>query len=122
MPNPHNLKPFEKGNQIGKLGGRPKGSRSLSTRLREMLETKITLKDKNGVKKTQQGSDWIVESLFRNANKGNMKAVEMVFDRTEGKVPLTMNQNTTLNLGDLNLESLDTDSLKKLLEGNKDVE
>ncbi|MGD9276310.1 MAG: hypothetical protein PVJ67_04005 [Candidatus Pacearchaeota archaeon] len=78
-----NLKPFKKGENIthGKTGKR------ISTRLKEILNKNLTLKNPfthEMEKKT--GSEWVALMIVAHALKGNSKAMEILLDRTEGKV------------------------------------
>ena len=101
MVNGHeNLKPAQPG-EIRNPNGRPKGSRSLTTLLREMLE----LTDDSGLTNSQR----IVKKLILKANTGNDKSIEQVFDRTEGKAL----QRTKLE-GEINLSH---DDFMKELKG-----
>lgn len=77
-----NLKPFQKGfDERRNLEGRPEGAKSLSTQLREFLET--TVKDDDGENTTFR--DAIIKKLLQKAQKGDIKAIQEIFDRTEGK-------------------------------------
>ena len=83
--NEQNLKPFEKGIS-GNSGGRPKGSRNLSTILEDVLNRKISLEDpilKKEVKK--RIGEIIVLKLIQKALEGNLRAISEIFDRTEGR-------------------------------------
>jgi len=97
MPNPENIEPhkFPEG-QSGNPKGRPKGARSMTTILREMLETETeTEVDGQKVKMTFQDS--IIRKLLQKANKGEIKAITEILDRVEGKAKqeLTMNVEQT---------------------------
>lgn len=84
MANEQNLRMFEKGNPGGP--GRPKGSKSLSTILRTLLESEIPMKDpKTGEIVQKTGAEALGLSIFRTAMKGNVNAWREVADRTEGK-------------------------------------
>ena len=74
---------FKKG-QSGNPNGRPKGSRNLTTILREMLEEEIEV-NVDGVKTKKQFQEVIVRKLLQKANEGNLKAIEQILDRMEGK-------------------------------------
>lgn len=87
-----NIKPYEKGNDYGK--GRPKGSKNLKTRLIEFLELPVTktLKDSEGNiigQDTRSQYDWIVLKHIKKADTGDMRAIELMYDRAEGKVAQT---------------------------------
>lgn len=79
MSRTDNLTPFEPG-ESGNPAGRPKGTKNLSTILREMLELEI---EEDGVKITQK--DAIIKKLIKQSTAGNLRAIQEVFDRTEGK-------------------------------------
>lgn len=109
-----NLTPFKKGNKMG-AKGRPKGSVNLTTTLRKLLEQKLTLADKNGIKKTMTGREWVAESLMKKAiGKADVAAIREVFDRVDGKAA------QTLDIGNKEGESfkttleLDKETIKKM--------
>lgn len=92
MANEQNLKPF----QVGWKGGpgRPQGSRNMSTVLKELLETEITLKDaKTGeiIKKT--GYEALAQTMFKTAMQGKVEAFNAIVDRADGKV-VQVNEHT----------------------------
>lgn len=78
-----NLKKFEKG-ESGNPNGRPKGAKSLSTILRDMLDESIDVKEGDKVIK-KNFADVIVRKLIQKANAGEIKAITEIFDRVEGK-------------------------------------
>jgi hypothetical protein len=81
--------------------GRPKGSKSLSGRLKEYLEGRKIGDEKL---KGKQVIDEVVEHLVRRAtgrkSDASLHAIDMVFDRTEGKVA------TPIDLPQQDLESV----------------
>lgn len=83
------LNPFPEGTS-GNPEGRPKGSRNLSTILREMLQEEIEITTEEGKKEKKQLQDIIVRKLIKKANDGNLRAIEQVFDRIEGKAKQEM--------------------------------
>jgi hypothetical protein len=87
--------------QSGNLKGRPRGSKSLSTRLKEYLEGARIGDEKL---KGKQVIDEVVEHLVRRAtgrkSDASLHAIDMVFDRTEGKVA------TPIDLPQQDLESV----------------
>lgn len=84
MANLQNLKPFKPG-QCGNPNGRPKG-KSLTTLLRDLLERKINVKDPiSGRTNKKTIRDHIGLQLAAKAAKGDLKAIETVFDRLDGK-------------------------------------
>lgn len=68
--------------ESGNPSGRPKGSRNLSTILKEFLELEVK-DDTTGEK--MQYKDSIIKNLLKQANAGDMRAIQEIFDRTEGK-------------------------------------
>lgn len=90
MPNPENLKPFVPG-ESGNPAGRPKGARNLSTILREMLEEEIEV-NIDGKKERKQFKDVLIRKLLKKANEGDLRAMQEIFDRTEGRAIQPMEQ------------------------------
>lgn len=82
--NIENLKHFEPG-QSGNPAGRPKGARSLSTILKEMLEQDIVTENENGNKIKKQCQDVIIQKLLQKGAKGDLRAITEILDRVEGK-------------------------------------
>lgn len=78
---PHRFQPGESGNPAG----RPKGSRNLSTLLREMLEEEIPVDLGNGQKANKKFKEVIIRKLLKNAADGRDKAIATIFDRVDGK-------------------------------------
>lgn len=84
-----NLKPFQPG-QSGNPEGRQKGTKNMSTILKEMLELETEVE---GVRMTYK--DAIIKKLIKKSNAGNMKAIQEVFDRTEGKAKQEIKHDIT---------------------------
>lgn len=74
---------FNKG-ESGNPNGRPKGARSLSTILRAMLEEEIEI-TVDGKKEKKQFQDVIIRKLIKKANDGDLRAIQEIFNRIEGK-------------------------------------
>ena len=74
--NSDNLTPWKKG-QSGNPNGRPKKDRCISDILREQGLNIIDGKHTN--------LQLIVEKLYEKASGGDLKAIDMIFDRLEGK-------------------------------------
>ena len=93
MPNPENLKGQGFHTDPSRINkeGRPKGSRSLSTILREMLDEEIEVVI-DGVKQKKTFADTIVRKLLKKANDGDVRAIIETFDRTEGKAKQEIEQ------------------------------
>ena len=107
MPNPENLKePWKEGDPSPNPSGRPKGSRNLSTILREMLNEQIEVVE-DGHKKKVTLADALVRKLITNGLKGSgtgsARSITEIFDRVEGKAKQTVDLNarvTKLNFKD----------------------
>lgn len=84
MANDKNLTPWKPGQPSPNPSGRPQGSRNLSTILRDMLEEEIDVVI-DGVKTKQQFKESIISKLIKKANNGNLRAIEHIMDRMEGK-------------------------------------
>lgn len=85
MANPKNLRePWKEGDPSPNPNGRPKGSRNLSTILREMLEEEIEV-TVDGKKERKQFQEVIIRKLLKKANDGEIRAITEIFDRVEGK-------------------------------------
>jgi hypothetical protein len=102
------LTPYKPG-QSGNPKGKPKGSLNMSTMLRIMLNEKT--KDEDGKKTTHKAL--IIKKVIEKAKDGNLKASEMVFDRTEGKPAQTISQihegriDTKISFEDISDKELD---------------
>jgi hypothetical protein len=77
--NEGNLTPFKPG-QSGNPQGRPPGSKNLSTILKELLEEEVDIDGEKLPFKTA-----IIKKLIFKAHRGNLRAIQEIFDRTEGK-------------------------------------
>ena len=80
--NDENLKPFKEGyDERRNYEGRPKGSRSLKSMLKELLSSQ----DPDG-----EWSKSVAGQLIRKAFRdGDMRAIQEIIDRIEGKVPIS---------------------------------
>ena len=100
MPNAENIEGqgfHTDPNRINKEG-RPKGSRNLSTILREMLEEEIEV-NIDGVKSRKQFQEVIIRKLLKKANDGDLRAIQDILDRVEGKATQKINQTTEVKGG-----------------------
>jgi len=70
------FKPGQSGNPAGK----PKGTKHLSTMLKAMLNEEVEI-DGQKIKFDQA----LIKKLLKKASDGDIKAIQEVFDRTEGK-------------------------------------
>ena len=89
---PEGAKPFKPG-KSGNPKGRPKGARSLSTILREMLEEPIDIVV-DGKKERREFREVIIRKLLKKANDGDMRAIQEIFDRVEGKAQQNIDHTT----------------------------
>lgn len=79
MPNPQNLKPFKPGEDKRRnKNGRPPKLPQL-----DVLLAKVLSKETRGKTAAEQ----IIEAMRKQANKGNVRAAELILDRSFGKVP-----------------------------------
>lgn len=71
--------------------GRPKGSVSVMTELRHLIEREVDAVDPiDNLKKKMPLGRIIVMKLVSAGVKGDMRAIEQIFDRLEGKPNKTM--------------------------------
>lgn len=104
MANPENIvehqfKPGESGNP----SGRPKGITSITTTLKKLMNAKYYKKVKNPITKEDtrnKGADILAFELFKKASKGDLKALEIILDRMDGKVK----DHTVLGFDDNNIK------------------
>lgn len=82
--NPQNLIPIKKG-QILNPNGRPKGSLNMSTMIKKMLDEYVDVIDKSGKVVKKSYKSIIIKKLLGKATSGDLRAVEILLERTEGK-------------------------------------
>lgn len=70
--------------QSGNPGGKPVGARSVSSRLRELLESN-TINGKP-IRDGKQVADLVTEVIMAHALKGDFRFMDLLLNRTEGKV------------------------------------
>lgn len=88
--NTQNLKPFKPG-QSGNPKGRPKGSLNWGTLFTRALKYKVDAKDpRTQEQRRMRLSEVTVLATIQAAAKGNVKAMGLICDRTEGKVTQPM--------------------------------
>lgn len=95
MPKPENIlgQGFHTNPERINKKGRPKGSRPLSKILEEMLEQPIdVIIDGQKIKKPFQ--EVIIRKLLKKANDGDIRAIQEIFDRMEGRPKQTMDHMT----------------------------
>lgn len=102
MSKEDNLTPFKPG-ESGNPAGRPKGTKNMSTILREMLELDIEV---DGVKITQK--DAIIKKLIQKSTAGELGAIQEIFDRTEGKPKQDIKHE--IQRGVLNIDPISDDT------------
>lgn len=84
--NPVVGRPWKKG-QSGNPNGRPKKDASLTSLMKEMLDKPADYIAPGATPDDKTWRQVITKALFTKAAKGDVKAIELVLDRTEGKVP-----------------------------------
>jgi hypothetical protein len=87
----------EKGYFLPGQGGKPKGSRHFGTLLREAVQN---ITDGNGTTIDKQ----ILLTLINKAKAGDIRAIEIILDRTDGKVAQEIELSTTQNIDNLTPE------------------
>lgn len=85
----HLWKPGQSGNPAGK----PKGARHFSTLIKEAI-TKVA--EDTGTSDDKE----IVKALVAKAKQGDLKAVDMVLDRVDGKAEQTINLDADVTMND----------------------
>ena len=94
---------FKKG-QSGNENGRPVGTQNMSTMLRNILKTEIDIDDPFLKKKVRNPVQYVIMlKLTQRALKGDLKAIEILLDRTEGKAKQFIEHTS----GDLTEEEID---------------
>jgi len=94
---------FPRGNRIGRqfpkgVSGNPNGRPKL-TKLTEALRQQLAEEMPNASEETQAQA--IARTLILEALAGNIAAIKEVFDRAEGKAPLTFDVGKNLNFAAL---------------------
>lgn len=89
--------------------GKPKGTKHMST----ILSGALGLSNKDGL--TNQ--EIIIQKVIDLAKEGNMKAIELVWNRVEGKSPITIERNIPKPLMevDIDLSEEKKNELRRLL-------
>jgi hypothetical protein len=87
-----NLKPIKKG-EVRNPNGRPTNAFCLTALVKKELESQAEkdgkpLKNKDGTPKTW--AEILASAIVRQAAKGNPSALNQLWDRTDGKVPLPL--------------------------------
>lgn len=79
---PHRWKPGESGNP----NGRPKKDVNLTSLMKELLPEKAEYIAPGSTPDDKTWRQVIIKALFVKAAKGDIKAIELVLERTEGKI------------------------------------
>lgn len=104
--NPKNLTPYKKGHKS--TGGRPKGSISLTKTLEKMLEEEHKMRNpfsRKNDKKTFR--EWLNLSLVAKGIKGSVPALQMIYERMDGKVKQGLEIEGTLDVKNMTTEELE---------------
>ena len=108
--------------------GRPKGSKSMSTILKKLINVSINnpkLLDQyealfpeyfNGDKKGKKPKQLIMLRLMTKALEGDSKSIDMIFDRTEGKVKEQIDQTIEVVTTESDVKKELEELKKKLLK------
>jgi hypothetical protein len=89
MGNPKNLKPFKKGES-----GNPEGRPPIVKELKSFLQEKLSEPDPQQAGKSNLEA--ISGKLFLMAQKGNLKAIELIFNYAYGKPKESGNEGSEL--------------------------
>jgi len=116
---PENLTPFVKGVTQKIKGGRPKGSKSLTTILRNLLDKKITTKNPiSGKQESLEVSKLINLALIRNAitSKASVQAISLIYDRIDGKLAQKLFGDLDVNVTVEELKKMSTEELEEIVK------
>jgi len=103
--NPQYLKKFEKGHPP--CGGRPKGSKSLTTVLRGLINKEQEYVNAiSGKNETKTVKEWINIALIAKAMAGNLNAINTIFERVDGKVADELTADLKVNVQELSDEEI----------------
>lgn len=124
MPSPKNLMPSWGKGESGNPNGRPKGAISLVKLLNDLLNKEIdhpdyTERDEHGAptRKKMTVAQGIVLALVAKAIQGDTKALQMIMERTDGKV-LEMLSSAVETI-DMTPQSMTFDEAYELKYGKK---
>lgn len=104
-------RPFPPG-VSGNPNGRPAG-RSIVKRCRELLEKPANVEDYGDA----TNLDLIAIELIRQAKAGDLKAITLLIERTEGKLPQPTTNQTTLTVVDA-MQAVE--AIEKAMDGRPD--
>jgi len=115
MANEDNLKPFPKG-VSGNPKGKKKGTKNTSTIIKDILNTKIDMKDPiNGEKTKKEIRYAMIMKQVQRALGGNLNAYKELIDRIDGKPTQSIKQETT------HYEGISDEEMKMLEEDAKNM-
>ena len=88
VANPENLKPFVKGDP--RRINKPKGAVHISTEIKKILGYSLKASDIDGVEKKMPIGRLVALAAIKQALKGDLRGIEILLERMEGKVPSEM--------------------------------
>lgn len=113
---PENLKSWKPG-QSGNPKGKPKGTKSLKTRLRELMGVTISYTDLDGKPSKMKVEDALGIALVAKAlTTGDIKAIEMIKNELEGTKPKEEQQD---NLNEIQRQIVQRAMLRALPDFEK---
>jgi len=88
------LKPVQKGQVLNPWGRKGRdGTKGMTSKtLKELLETKLYEVDVNT---GRNAAEVIIEQVLRQASRGDLKFIDLIWDRIEGKATTMIEQNIT---------------------------
>lgn len=95
--NSQNLVPFQKGYDSRRQNGRKKGSKNVSTIIKDLLETDFkkiknsSLKSKIEKQNSKTAKEAIISVIIQKALSGDIKSVEWLFSHIERNEPVEEN-------------------------------
>lgn len=99
-----------------KAGGRKKGSLSLTTVLRRLLDKKFNWRDPfTGQFEDKKVIEWLNVALVKKAMNGSERALELIYDRIDGKVLNKIDVEMTESLS----VQVIKDKIRKKMEADK---
>lgn len=132
MANPENLRPPWKKGQSGNPKGMKKGTIGLTSTLKNLLQSEGVLKVRNAKEIDDNGKEtgnkfalakivipqreMIILAALKKAVGGDMRAVEWMSDRTEGRATQPIQQVTELAEGDYDISKLNPDEQRLYLD------
>src|SRR3989338_8170696 len=93
--NEQNLVPFQKG-KSGNPKGKPRGTISITTHLKKLMTTKLSVPELTGSDVKLTSKELIALRLVKDAIRGNAHAQDTIIERLEGKVTQPSEQNVNV--------------------------